>query len=376
MMLLHFLVFMLAQSPAPTQPDAASLKQLAADVQQALDAFCEHSRKLNGIVSVYRVDKESKKLLQQTVIKTDALRRLTIDYNGDKQFSHAELYREYPQGRQLLILNYDRGNKGPRLQIETYAQKGEAFEFYEDYEYEKNRVFAYDFPTNNALRPVPQVKWTFADLLEYPAFKITSLESSGRDKDRVVKVSFTVDQAINAKQTLENQLSQLQHGWFEFRPSQFWTVYRAEYALADARKAIQTWQVAFHYEPSQAAIPLLRQIQMAPLTQKGQVEPVSRVIDCQFELVSKTLPDSVFSLEQFGLPERTIEAGLQDKADRKKREESDKLNPPPPAGGFPIAKHGIDWTLWSWLIATGIVVFVAMGLLLSKRKPKDTSTKI
>lgn len=374
-MLLHFLFLMLAQAPASTQPDAASLKQLAADVQQALDAFCEHSRKINGTVSVYRVEKESKKLLQQTAIKTDASRRLTIEYNGDKQFSRAELYREYPPGRQLLILNYDRGNKGPRLQIETYAQKGETFEFYEDYEYEKNRIFAYDFPTNNALRPVPQVKWTFADLLEYPAFKITSMESSGKDNDRVVKVAFKVDQAINAKQTLENQLSQLQHGWFEFRPAQFWTIHRAEYALADSRKAIQTWQVSFHYETDKSPIPLLKKIQMATLNQKGQVEPISREIDCQFELISKTLPDSVFSLEQFGLPERSIEAGLQDKADRKKREESDKLNPPPPAGGFPIAKHGIDWNVWSWLIGAGIVLLIGVILMLARRTPKGVSIK-
>lgn len=365
-MLLSALPLLLLLHLSPVQDATADFKKNTTAIVTALDAFCLQARKVNGTVSSYQVDGTNKKLTQKTVLKADKSRNMTLEYNADQRFVKGLVFREYGDMRQALVLDYDRGTKGPRLQIDFYAKKGEKFVNF-DYENDVNRVFAYDSPTTYALRPIPQLKLSFVDLLDYPAFKITSVENIDGKEGKLIKVTFKVDQEINAKQTEENRLNDLKQGWIEVRPDQFWTVLRSEYILGGARGPTRNWKADFTYDQGKNVIPLLKQITMATIDQKANTELklLSRQIDFDFKIVEGALPDDQFSLTQFGIPERTAEEGLAILAERKKRESLDELNPPSPPSGFAIAKKGIEVSPWVWL-GSGLVAIILVIFLINR----------
>jgi hypothetical protein len=365
-MLTLALTLLISQPPTPVQDPAAELKKFTPVILSSLDAYCLQAHKFNGTVSSYQIDGTNKKLTHKTVVKSDKSKYMIIEYNGNQQFNSAEIYRELGGTRQVLLFAYSIASKSPRLQKEYYSKVGEKF-ISDEYEnmYDNSRFYAYESPTTFALRPMPPTKLAFADLLDFPAFKVTSMDLRQTEAGRIAKISFKVDQALNAKQNSENQLHNLQEGWFELRPDQFWTMNQSEYTFVADRRGNQKWKVEYVYDGNEKEVPLLREIKMTITDPKEntQVKPISRVIDFDFKLIEGTLPDDQFNLSQFNIPERTVEEGLKELEDRAKRESLDKLNPPTPPGGFPLAKKEFEVPPWAWLAGGLVVFFIVVQLV-------------
>ncbi len=361
-MLTFALSLLIFQPPASVQDPAAELKKLTPAILSSLEKYCLEAHKLNGTVSSYLVDGANKKLTHKTVVKSDKSRYMIVEYNGDQRFVSAEVCREAGDTRQALVLVYSVASKTPRLQQEYYVKKGDKF-ISDEYDNmnDNARMYAYYSPTTFALRPMPQMNLSFADLIENPAFVVTSLENTQGEGGKIVKISFKIDQEINAKQSSDNQIHALRQGWFELRPDQYWTMNRAEYTLVGARKEVTKWKVDFLYDREKNVIPLLKEIKMTGVDQKENAasKPINEAKEFDFKVVEEVLPDEQFSLSQINSPERTVEAGLKHLEDRTRREALANLNPPPPPGGFPVAKQAFEVPPWVWL-AGGLVAFLVV----------------
>ena len=363
-MLLLLLTMLNFQQPSTVRDPSVELKKWSHSILSSLDAYCLEARKVNGTVSNYQLDGTNKKLTLKTILKADQNKYLILQYNGNEQFTAGELYRQSNGTQQVVIFSYSKAAKGPRMQKEYYAKVGE--KFVED-EYENqndnNRMYAYDSSTTYALRPMPQVKFTLADLLEYPAFKVTSFEIRQGENGKIAKISFLVDQDVNAKQSSDKQLVDLKSGWFELRPEQFWTMHQAEYTLGQNQP--RKWMVDFVYDNGKNAIPLLKEIKMKTIDQldNKELKPISRSIEFDFQIVDGILTEDQFTLPVFKLPVRSIEDGLKEKEDRKRRELVDATFPPPPPEGFPLAKKGLEVNPWVWFYGLPAVFLIVLFLV-------------
>ena len=370
-MLLLFLTMLSFLQPSTVQDPSMELKKWSQSISSSLDAYCLKARKVNGTVSNYQLVGTNKKLTLKTILKADQNKYLILEYNGNDQFTAGELYRQSGDTQQVVIFSYSKASKGPRMQKEYYAKVGEKFveDEYENQNY-NNRVYAYDSSTTYALRPMPQVKLTLADLLEYPAFKVTSFEIRQGENGKIAKISFLVDQEVNAKQSSDKQLADLKSGWFELRPDQFWTMHQAEYTMG--RGQTRKWKVDFVYDNRKNAIPLLKEIKMKTVDQLDNKEliPISRSIEFDFHIVDGILTEDQFTLPEFKLPARSIEDGLKEKEDRKRRELADAIIPPSTSEGFPLAKKGLEVNPWVWFYG-GPVVFLIVLFLVFRMTSKN-----
>lgn len=365
-----FFILTLIAFPEQTQAQdvTAELKKITDSVKSALDDYCTQARMINGTVSTYDLDGTEKKLRHKTVIKSDKTRYITAQYNAEDRFVSAEVYRDFGDMRQALLIETYRVSNEPTLRFEYYAKKGEKNDHFVTID--DIRTFAYDTPSAFALRPVSHLKLSFLDLLDYPAFKVTSIRHHQSGNNKLVKLNFQVDQELNAKQPPDLQLANLQEGWFELRPDQFWTVNSAEYMIpANRRRPGRRWKTEVTYDAAKNAIPLPKEIKMTTVDQKEKTDlkPISQLYEFDLKLITVPLPDDQVTLTQFKLKERTPDEWLKDQEILRKQETE---SAPAPAGGFPIASSGPAVSPWVWLgggLASILLLIVASFQFTAKK---------
>lgn len=327
----------------------------------AIDTFTRDARMLNGSLSAYELDGDKKTLFRKATMKADKNRLLMLEENGSNRFVSAELYRQSGDIKQGLFLAYDGRGKKPRLMKEQYKQPGDDNP---QFPIETARVFAYEAPSTLALCPIPQQRYTFPDLLDYPAVRVTAIEHFKKDNVPLVKISFHVDDAINKQQPDNLVVEGIVKGWVSFRPDQMWTIDQSEVTLLkfERRKPARevTWNAEYIYSASSGAFPILKEVRLATILVKEAPDQkmVKLLYEMDFKPVEGNLSSESFSLKQFDIPERTIEdwkAEEQERA-RLEAEENAKIAKLSPEQLKP-ASAGLNIDPWVWLVG-GLVVFV------------------
>jgi hypothetical protein len=363
------------QSPAP---DQAELQKIKSAMQASHETFCQQARKVNGSLTLYRFDGEQKKVVQRTIVNADKTRYFCIAENGEKRLINAEVYRPFGDQKQSLFIVYNNMAKKPLIEIEQYLKLGEPNALFPN---EQARGFAREAPATLALRPLPPRKYTLLDLLDFQAFQVSAIEKLTKNNSPMVKVTFKVDQAINATLPNDKKLTGIKGGWFLFRPEQLWTVDSAEIILLENVRRQPprevTWKADYVYDPSSTTFPMLKEVRWESAANKDKPDekPVKQVYETQWKVVEAALPDEQFSLKQLAIAERTADDYNREKAEKLRLEEEEKakIAALPPEALKPV-RESLEISPWVWLIGgfTAFILFLIALFELTSKKRRPT----
>jgi hypothetical protein len=372
------LLLFIAVQQAPPAPVENQLK-LKQDVEQALNQFVLETRRWSGTIDVFDVTGE-KKLVRNSIVKSDGQRYLVQILDASKKPTNIELFRPFGDTRQSIALAGRNGTLN--VTKDEFRKKGEpAFPF------EDHRFFASQSPVAIPLRAVPTLNYSVLDFLQSPACRISKIEPLTLGQQKIVKVTYTISKEENDKLAAEQKLNQVMEGWVELRPDQLWTVHRAEFKVAGARRApARTWKADYVYdttprEPASKA-PVIKEIRMETIDQAPaagttpELKLVKQLFAFGLQPVSPAWKDTDFSMAQFGVKEHTANDWLAEMAAKEKAEAEEQAKIaalPPGAIKMAAAKDNID----PWIVLIGGVaalIFLVMWVFWVTSKP-DRPTK-
>jgi hypothetical protein len=373
--LLALLLPLSPQQPVPV--NVSESQKLKADLEKAYETYCLQARKLNGTVTVYGLEGDTKKLNWKSKVNADKNNLLISYYNSSQRFINADVFRIFGDTKQVMSLGYHNPSKTTRKLSEDYRKTEDTSH---PFPIETTRVFASESPTALPLRPLPDMGWSFLDLMDCPAFQITAIENIGKDKNSRVKVSFQVDEAINKKQVNESQLNFLKNGWVIFRPDQLWTIEEAEITTLEFERRkpprAVTSHLQFAYATPPGGIPILKEIRVTPVVNKDKVtdqKPKQLLYEVDFKLLEAALPAEQAGIKQFGMiKERTAEDWKKEEAERLRleAEENARIAKIPPEKLKPASKA---FEIDPWVLLVGGVVafilFVIGVFVVTAKKP-------
>lgn len=357
------LSILLPYSPEQPPPvNVAEVQKLKTGLEKAYEAYCAQARKLNGTVSVYELDGDTRKLSWKSKVNADKNNLLISYYNSSQRFYSADVLRICGDTKQMMSLGYHNPSKKTYMASEEYRKIDNSSK---PFPIETTRVFASDAPTALPLRPLPDLGWSFLDLMDCPGFQITAIETIGKDNNSRVKVSFQVDEAINKKQVADLQVNFLQSGWVIFRPDKLWAITEAELTTLELERRKPprpvTSHLLFTYATPAGSIPILKEIRVTPVVSKDKpADPKAKqfLYEVDFKLLETNLPADHASIKQFGIEERTADDWKKEEAERIRLDTEEKaLIAKIPPGKLKPAGSSFEISPWVLLVG-GFIAFI------------------
>lgn len=350
--MLTMLFLLTTQTPAIDE-----MAKLKPALQAAQEKYVQDARKLSGTVSIYDVT-EAKKLQRGFLVKSTDQHYMVQNTDANKKAVNLEIYRQFGDIRQALYVASNRGQDTYRVVEESFRKKGEpAFDI------DTARVFAFDAPACIPLRPIPTIRMSLLELLDYPAFEVTKIDNITMDKEKVVKISYQLNKEKNDAQAADDKLAGFVSGWVALRPDHHWTIYKAEYTLAgDRRRPGRSWKADYVYDAA-PGFPVIKEIRLSTTDQqadKPELKLSKQLYEFDMKPAKEPFTDKDFSLTQFGLKERTANDWLAEVVAKEKREaeEQAKIAALPPGATKP-ASSGLNVDPWVVLVG-GVAAFIIL----------------
>lgn len=355
-----------------TPSDNPEFAKVMTDLTQAWSKQCPTLRQLCGTVTVKSIDSGGKETVSTHEVKGTPDGYLYVVRNGTEV--SGSLSRPDGPMQQELRLGVRRGSKDLIINGESYMP----LEQYRKTEfYFVDRELLSRWFLARGCQPIEGRALSIMDVVEYPAFKLLSMQKVKGDNEELIKIDYDIDQAINNKKTGDEKITGVKRGSFTVAPARSWVLVSSTFEGEEGRsRATRKWQSDYTYVTKPQAIPIIKTVKSRTIDNNPDAKllPQERTTEYQLEVVTTKLPADAISFKQYGVEDRTYAHFLADvERDKQIQLKEQNNSAPTPAGGFAIASQ--PFTLSPWMILSGsgvIVVLIILVVFLSRGGKKGS----